>query len=394
METNETKKRFDLGPGAIAESSMDSNVRFLIFGNYGVSLVANSDEPKFILSSEEWLTIQCYVAKTLALPDTESKFKTYLGNGAPSDLTDFLQLMNVYKKMIEHVTDWQDNTFPSSVSLASDIYNYSLKVETYYNPILPLAEILVDNPDDQKTKDKLVAIFTILSQEANMHQEKAAMVANKVTAFANRTKEDLIELSGADGKSGLVKYYADKYGTASDEAKAIAKQIDETQEILEKANKEYNHDVVVASTTPCYVWFTVFGPIAAAIVAGIYGNKALKALDAIKAAEQKIKALQAEEQANINLLLILNTTNNGLIDISNSIDKALPVIQTIQGTWQAIADDLKNIIQTIHTNIEEALPIIMDLGVDSAIKSWKDVGKSADKYRQNAYITIKPSEAE
>lgn len=394
METIETKKRFDFGPRAIAESSMDSNVRFLIYGNYGVSLVANSDEPKFILSSEEWLTIQCYVAKTLALPNTESKFKTYLGNGAPSNLTDFSQLINVYNTMIMHVTEWQDNTFPSSVSLASDIYNYSLKVKTYYDPILPLAKILVDNPDDQKAKDKLVAILTILSQEARMRQEKATMVADKVKDFANRTKEDLIELSGADGKSGLVKYYADKYGTASENAKDIAKKITEMQDILKKANEEYNHDVVVASTTPCYFWVTPFGPIAAAIIAGVYGSKAVKALDAIKAAENKIKELQAEEQVNTNLLLILNTTNKGLIDISNAVDKALPLIQTIQGTWQSIADDLDDIIQTIHINIEKALPSIMEFGVEAAIQSWKEVGKSADKYRQNAYITIKPAEAE
>lgn len=392
METKEVKKKFDLGPGAIAKSSMDSNVRSLIFGNYDMAPVAKSDAPDFILSSEDWLAIQCYVIKTLALPNTEAKFRTFLGAGAPSDLTDFSQLINAYNKMNEHVTDWQDNIFPKSVSLASDIYNYSLKVEVYYAPILPLADILAKNPDDKNAKDKLVAILSTLSQLARDHQEKARTVADGVKDFANLTEKDQIELSGADGKSGLTKYYEDKYGATSDEARTITDNINAMQAILKKANDEYNHDVTVAATTPSYCWvMPPLGLIAAAIVAGIYGDKAVKALDSIRANEKRLKALQNEAQSNANLLLILNTTKKGLADICKAIDKALPLIQTIQGTWQGIADGLDDIVKTIHKNIEEALPIIMDMGVQSAIQSWKAVGKSADKYRQNAYITVKPA---
>lgn len=389
MKTKEEQKVMDLGPGMISESSMDESVRFLIFGNYDVTPVVASDESDFVLSSEEWLTIQCYVAKTLGLPNNEDKFRTFLGSGAPDDISDFTQLIGVYDKMIKHVTEWQDHTFPASVSLASDIYNYSMKVETYYTPILPLADILVVDPGNQKAKDKLSAILSTLSREARDHQVKAAEVAAKIKDFANRTLEDKIELSGNDGKSGLSKYYADKYGDTSENAKKLAKSISDMQAVLDKATEEYNHDVVVAATTPSYCWvLPPLGLVAAAIVAGIYGDKAVKALDNMRAAEKKIKELKDEERVNANLLLILNTTNTGLAEIVDAVNTALPLIQKIEGTWMSIADDLDAIVKIIEEDIQKALPIIMDLGVENAIKSWKAVGKAADKYRQNAYITI------
>ncbi len=370
-----TTTSLNLGPRAIAYSSVTNG-------------------KGFSLSSTEWIKIQVYVKEVLGLPTTLDDFKKTLGEGAPKDLSDFTKLITAYSDTHTHVNGWEKDTFPAIVSLASNVYNYALLVPTYYNPILPLAQKLIDNPEDKESKDKLTAILSVLSADAIKYKNNATSVADKIQTFAKLTENDQIVLSGSDGKGGYLKYYNDKYGSTSEESKSIIEDIKKQQKIIDDANAEYNYDVVVASTTPLYLvgtmWLDLFIPsiVAAVVVAGVYGDKATKALETVRAAEQQIKNLNEKEAADILLMTTLNTVDNSIYSLTSSLSKALPVIQTIEGAWKALADDLNAIIGTIKTNIQEALPIIMDLGVESAINEWTAVGKEADEYRHIAYITV------
>lgn len=370
-------KIFNIGPGAIAEPSQKGG-------------------PAFVLSSSDWYAIQSYVTNALSkeiMPHTEKDFRAFLGSAAPADLSDFDPLIGAYKNIFDHVTVWNDDTYPQSVSLASDIVAYARQAPTYYNPILPLAEKLTENPDDEKTKEKLQAILDVLINQADAYHSQAEEVFKKIKSFADQTAQDKVTLAGVDGEGGLYKYYNDKYGETSDEVKLLNDEIKAQQIVLDAANKEYEQDVVIAATTPTYAWIFPFGTIAAAVVAGIYGDKAVKALDRAKAAQKKINELTAELQVNANLMNSLNITIGSLDNNIDSISAALPIIQKIQGVWGGISDDLGNISALIKTNIQEALPIIMDLGVEAAIEQWKAVGKEAEAYRVNAYITVETKAA-
>jgi Bacillus haemolytic enterotoxin (HBL) len=367
--SNETAT-LNIGPGAIATPSTPG-------------------APGFALSATEWLAIQTYVIDALALPTTMDAFKAGLGSGAPSDLSDFQQLVTSYGNINSHVTTWQNDTFPASVSLASDIYSYAQQAPTYYNPILPLAQALTINPNDEQAKAELTAILGVLSTAATLNHDKAADVFTKIQTFANQTQADKTTLSGTDGKGGLQKYYNDKYGATSAEVTTLTEQLKGEQAILDAANAEYAHDVIVASTTPTYGWIFPFGTIAAAIVAGIYGDKAIKALERGNAAKQQIANMDAKLAADATLMIVINKAESGISNILDPLNAALPIVQKIQGIWGAIADDLGNIISLIKNNIQDALPIIMNLGVQASLNAWTAVGLEADAYRKNAYITVK-----
>ena len=370
MSTQENTTTSPIGPGAIAEPSVKG-------------------APAFSLSTTEWIAIQSYVINALDLPYNFEKFKKSLGSGAPSDLSDFTALIECYDGIHNHCTTWKDDTFPSSVNLATDIHSYAIKAPTYYNPILPLAKKLTDNPNDQEAKDKLSAILVALINSASQYEANAEEVARKVKAFADQTQNDQTILSGPNGDEGLFKYYFERYGSVSQEVIDLNKEIVAQQLVWESANAEYDHDVVVAATTPTYAWIFPFGTIAAAVVAGVYGDKAVKALDRARAAYAKIKELQDKLAADALLMMAINNAQSGMSAISDKLNRALPVIQKIQGVWGAIAGDLQNIVNLIKTDIQDALPIIMDLGVEAALNAWKSVGEEADQYRVNAYITVK-----
>lgn len=358
----------------------------------GPAVLADPGTPNgrpFLMSRTEWITVQTYVIDVLALPTTTDAFGKSLGPGAPSDLSDFKPLIGAYSTMRDHCEVWQNETFPATISLATDIANYgSSKAPVYYPPILKEANILTNDPNNAQAKQALTAILDNLSQQAKDYQTKAGAVAAAVKTFADQTQADRVTLVGTDGKGGLSKVYNDKYGATSQDVQDATKEIAAQKLVLKGANDEYNHDVVVAATSPTYAWVWPVGTIAAAVVAGIYGKRATEALDRARAAQSKINTLSDKLAADANLMVAINAAELGMNSIIQALSAALPVVQKIQGIWGAIAGDLDNIVNLIETDIRQALPVIMNLGVDEAVTAWKNVAAEANDYRVYANVTM------
>ena len=348
----------------------------------------------FLLSKSEWLSIQRFVNDGVMLPTDEAKFKASLGSGAQSDLSEFKPLIDVYVDINKNCSNWRDSIFPDSVDLASDIYNYGKNLApVYYPPISQLADDIDADPTNAKLKTKLKALLTKLSEEAQTRADKAAAVSKKVKDFANDTLDSKNQLVGADGKGGLNKIYDDKFGSASADVISLRSQIDDMNKLLKNLNDEYDHDVVVAATSPTYAWVWPIGTIAAAIVAGIYGDKAVKALDRIKSTQATLETLNSKLAADANLMITINQADIGLDNMVNKISDALPVLQKIQGIWGGLSSDLTAIVNIIDTNIDKVIPMLKSLGVDAAVKAWGNVANEANDYRVNAYIQVDNSAA-
>lgn len=363
---------YNIGPGALQSSN-------------------GSGSSSFLLSAAEWLAIQVYVNDALSLPTTDDAFRKSLGSAAPTDLTNFEPLIACYKDINSHCSDWQNTIFPTTVTLASDIYAYSQKASIYYAAINKEAQILVNDPNNADAQAALKAIIQNLATQASTYQGNANHVAAQITTFANNTSADRSTLLGPDGTGttqGLVKKYNDEYGSTSTEVKNLTDQLNSETTLLKTDTDEYNHDVIVAATTPTYAWIWPVGTIAAAIVAGIYGKRATDALDRMHADQDQINNLNAQLQADANLILNLNIAHTGMTQIASELTNALPIIQKIEGIWGAIANDLTSIGGIIQNDIAQALPIIMNLGVTEAIQAWQSVGNEANDYRVNAYITV------
>jgi hypothetical protein len=364
-----TTQTYSIAPGAIATAGTTGG-------------------PNFILSKTEWIAIQTYVNDALSLPTTLDQFRNSLGSGAPADLSDFTQLITAYATLNGHCSTWQTKTYPTTVSLASDIYEYGTnKVPVYYPAILTEAKILISDPTNADAIAALKAILDNLQTTANGYQTKAKAAADAIQTFANDTTADETTLIGPKGDAGLQKYYTDKYGATSAQVTQYTNELSGWKLSLVGDQAEYRHDVIVASTTPTYAWVWPFGTIAAAIVAGIYGHKAVEALDHIANDQKQINALQADLTADANLINAINMATGGISGITTALQAALPVVQKIQGIWQGISDDITAISKLIDTDIRQVPPIIMNLGVSEAVTAWYNVAQAANQYRVNAYVT-------
>jgi len=343
--------------------------------------------PRFILSKEEWLKIQVYVNNAQILPITDNEFRNSLGARSSFDLTDFEALINAYTLIYQHTGVWRDETFPRSVDLASQVYQYGTqKVPVYYPAISKLADELTALPGDKDLQQKMKATLESLRSTAQGYADEAEAVSLAVKTFADETQADKMTLVGRANEEGLRKYYNDTYGKMSKEVERLNKEIEAVQKVLEAINDEYDHDVIVAGTSATYVWVFPVGTIAAAVVAGVYGDKAVKALARARAAEKKIKKLNEKLAQNARLMIYLNNASLGIVSINNSLSDALPAIQKIQGVWAAMSSDLGQIVEIIDRDISEAIDVIKSLGVDEAMRAWQMVAAAANAYRLNAYV--------
>ena len=356
--------------------------------NIGPGALQTGATSPFVLSSADWYSIQTYVFDAIQLPTTLEGLRTYVKAEASFDMTPFQPLIDAYTLMNAHCATWQNTTFPASVTLADDIVHYNTKVPIYYGAINTEAQKLIANPNDTQAQQALAAILTNLSQQAATYQGNAKHVADLIQQFAIDSANDQNTLGGTDGKGGLVKKYNDEYGAQSDAVKELQKELQAKQLQLKAANAAYNHDMVVAATTPTYAWIWPFGTIAAAIVAGIYGKRATDDLMNARAAQNQINTIGGEIARDVNLMNAITFAEQGMGAILQALTRALPVIQKIQGAWAAISSDLSNVSTIITNDIQNALPVLMNLGVSEAISQWQTLSVEANGYRVNAYVTV------
>lgn len=355
----------------------------------GFASLSTQGKPNFLLSVPEWYTIQVYVSNGRTLPATEEAFKNSLGKGAPADLSIFKPLIDCYRDIKSHCEKWSSTTYPATVSLASTIYDYGKnKAPIYYGAIIKQADILTEDPGNERAKATLKGIFANLKQTAQDNSAKAKDVAAQVQEFLTQTQDHKKTLIGSDNKSGLRASYNNIYGDNGTKAQEYIKEIEDLRKVLDKATKEYDQAVVIASTTPTYAWIPYLGWIASAVIAGVYGKMATDALDRINATRAKIEASTNQLIAATNLSLSLENARIGLNNIADSLQAALPNLEKVNGAWKAIADDMGNIEAMIERDIFQVIPLMMSLGVEEAIVAWEALALKAESFRMNAYITL------
>ncbi|MBX3085176.1 MAG: alpha-xenorhabdolysin family binary toxin subunit A [Anaerolineae bacterium] len=355
--------------------------------NLGPSgLTADVDTP-FILQKEEMLQLQCYVEAGVALPTALPAFGTAIKAAAGSDLSQFQPLVDEYTKIKDQCTKWKRETFPQTVSLASDIVQYNFHVPSYYNALQTTAEQVDQDANDEVAKNRLRAIIQRLAKEAKERADNAQRVIEAISEFEISLDDSLSRIQALD------KGYEDKLQLNDDQITSLQTDIANTQKEVDSLKDDYDHYVVVAATTPTYAWIFPWGFIPGVVVAGVYGDRAVKALNAIETAENRQKALEADLQTKLATKLLLGYADNNVDSLVAVMKPAKEVVAKIHGVWGAIADDLNDLHDKVESELNEVIAFITSINVPGYIDAWKEIAAKADHYRQVAYIDVKPAAA-
>lgn len=370
----------------------------------------------FTMSSASWLALQTYLHNTASLPTTltalrgkmnhtsssgsssTSSTSSNTSGGAPTDMSDFQKLVDLYANMHAQSADFTGSLYPSVVSLASDVYHYAEAVPEYYAGLQELIKQLSATPaptgEALKTiQTNLIAVLDQLADKIQPFITRAGTVKNDLNKFVSTLNGYLTTLGSnapsPDG-SGYWKYYHTEYGSNSAQVKKLTANIATQSANLHQYQAEYNHDVVVAATTPTYGWFYPFGTLAAVVTASVYGARATKAKHEIEATTTLIQSLTAEEQADANLMNDLNLVTTQVEQVHSAGETAISILEGMEGNWSAIASDLSNLSNLLKTDFEGTCGFLLQLDLNTAINDWKNLQREADVYRTNAFITVNP----
>lgn len=352
----------------------------------GLTHVVNGKE-RFILDSEDNLTLQNYLREGMALPSSDDAMKAtfYLND---DQLKDFKDLQKAFGDIKNHCTIFHDVTYKDTVNLASDIVHCSFEIEGYLGNIIDLVNLFLDgNLSEESAESQISGLLELLIKNIGKYAETGQKVSKSVDDFANETKADDVSMNGSSTTPGLAKIYTDKYGLNNEDIKKLNDDIKEATRELEETTKKYNHDVVVAATTPTYVWVYPFGTIPAAIVAGVYGKRATDAYKKMKDLEEEIKTKTQELQQKTALIAGLALATQQTKEIGDLIKAAIKPIEQIQNCWNSLSSDLSDILKTVQVDIKEAALAIKKVPAQIAIDKWKDVADLANDYRNRAFIT-------
>lgn len=354
--------------------------------NIGPNGLISEENNRFLLSDSIFIDVQTYVEAGISLPITEDEFQGRLGIHK-EDVAEFKDLISIYNAIYEECNYFKNTTYPMTVNLASDIVHYNTKVPTYYGDLLKIIDLLQSGKiSEELGMKKVEAILNNLVNTAKVYSDNASTAKEKVTLFVDETKKNKNNLEPLNEK------YKKEYESQGGYIQQYLKEIETCTNDIKYWNDKYKYDVTVAATTPTYAWVFPFGTIAAATVAGVYGKRATDDLNQVHKLQEELTKAEGELKKAINLTADLNLASNSIDEIIDKAEKAIPLLEKMQGIWGAISSDLENIITILNEDVRKAEIVIKELGVYEAIDAWKAVSEIADNYRLNAYISVRSEE--
>lgn len=350
-----------------------------------------NDDGNYILQNQDVYDLLKYVYCGVLLPVTEDAYKARLNISV--DVMDKLSgvispLVKAYASTQDHCQAFKDTTYPTIVSLASDVYHYAQNAggdakDSYYGNIFSSIRALAD-ATTQKEQEKLTAtingLVDVQVSAITKLQKRSKQTVADLRTFEGQTRGDqsiMKERSNAvDAK------LTEQVGSLDD----LENKLQQYRDELKSDQVAYEHDKIVACTTPTYAWLGLIGLITASTIAGIYGKKAVKMANRIDEVNKLIKGYEGKIKDETVVLADLKAIDADLGKVLALIDPTIAVIEKMMGVWSAIADDLNNLREMVNTDVRTANAAISTIVDNKLTKKWDALAKSVDKYRKAAFV--------
>ncbi len=287
-----------------------------------------------------WHQLQVYATWSERLPVEESDFKALMG-ASPVGYSFFPPLQEGNKMIAKASSEFLRSTYDEIVNVSNDLLSFAENVSPNHNKILLTVKELLE----AGAASDAVTLLTDLQDMAKANAETAGTLQKKLSGYKD-------VLSQAIGKFDIAKTSLEK-DSKTNKAELDKLMGDEKVEgslaYLEKKIKdfraEYDHYVIVASTTPTYAWVWPFGPIAATIVAGIYGDKAVKKLKELEEAIDKAAKAHVAANAAYQARTIYDVSSEGRKNAQTFTSLAISNLGIVQTAWGDVVKHLGEILK-------------------------------------------------
>lgn len=367
-----------------------------------------SAPPLFCLFTQDWITLQTFIAQTLQLPITTGDFEAKYGQfadeqevkncviamqGVQALSTDFGDPMALLNQLATNPAVLQTDVAPTQLYLhivwfATKLY----QTATTFNQTLGQLMTILNSVPPAQLPQTLSAILTgpggLQSSAAEMVVLANALIKD-LAQFNLKLKPKTDVLSDYTAKSST--FYQDVVNAVGQDAKDVTTYQDEAD-----AAFKLWRDLTISAVTTSVGLVVLTGGMAlpvAAVAAGVLGDQAKKARDAYDDACHKRDAAAADKQKKMALQNDLGAFNRQMGPVNIAADNFLNSLQRVAGVWTNIGSDLDYIARNFTVDKFDGLPAWRDaMMLDSATQDWQTIAAKANEYTANSLVTFKVSQ--
>jgi hypothetical protein len=362
-----------------------------------------SSPPLFCLFTQDWITMQTFIAQALQLPITTGNFQEKYGTFADEDQVegcvaamkavqglsaDFGDPGALVKELAQNPAILQSPTAPAQlyvhiVWFATKLY----QTATTFNQTLgQLLTILNSVPPDQLQ----ATVTQILTGQGGLQSSAVSMVTlandliSDLAKFIQKLTPATNTMSDYTAKSS--QFYQDVVNAVGQDAK----DVEAFQEAADAAFKLWRDLTISAITTSVGVLVLTGGlawPVSA-VLGGVLGDQAKKARDAYDNACSQRDAAAADEKKKMDLQNDLGAFNKQMAPVNQAAQNFMNDLQKVAGVWTNIGSNLAYIAQNFTPAQFENLPAWRDaMLLDNATQDWQTIAAKADEYTANSLVT-------
>jgi hypothetical protein len=339
-----------------------------------------------------WHYLQVFSVWGLRIPFSEDTLKSTLAMDNPGQYPFFPTMLEGNQKVHDACSIFYTNVFPGVIKVGRNLLNTANDISPNDGDIFG---VLIQMLDDKEFDGALELIKDMqATTQENIDQ------ADKVQSDLGDFSAALVEAQGIlntsnDQLQADSKTSQDAIDKAQGGAE-VAGSLANLQQMIDSTKKEYDHNVVVASTTVTYAWVAPpVGIVAAAVVAGVYGDKAVKALNALDEWNAKFAAENAALGTALKSNQIQKLAQSSLTETINANNAAISQTTIVKNAWEGILNSLNIVGNKVlnMTKITDEAEVLKTTALVKAYakqagKAWESIVPPLKELTTNPYIVV------
>ena len=359
----------------------------------------NGPNPKTPTLRENWIYLQIYATYGLRLPNTAGALQTILNLTAneAAGYAWFNGMYQAYNVLNESSKYFLNDIFNKMTSLGTGLKSYATDVAGEDSTFTLISSMVKPTDGSDPDLDSALDILSDLKSTAKTNADLAAAIKVNLATYKGKIVD-------AQGKMNAVKKQIDSDDRTSqatidklDGGKDVMGSIKQMKDMLDTDKAEYKHDVIVASTTVTYAWVFPAGTIAAAVVAGVFGKRAVDMADTIDKLEGQISDAEAKEKIAISTQNTVTLAQDSLDSALKHTDVAIEKTTAIENSWNDMSAGLDYISKKISSSIKGKTGTERLAGVNSVVyfmkkaqEKWTTIQPTINQMVTDPYITVSP----
>ena len=368
----------------------------------------DAKKPLFALFTQDWITLQCFIQQTLALPITQGDFETKYGKGFSDEqqVKDVITAMKniqglsasfgdpatLVKQLANDPSILQTPTAPDKIYthivwFADKLFHAA---KSYNQTLASFMEML--NPANCGSPEQCLEVLKELLTGPGGLQSTAEDMVSKANALIQVLAQ--FELDLDPSVTTMTQYTADDSNFYNEVVNLVgqdAQDIKKYRKAAKKAHKEWVDYTIAATTTSIGVLVFSVGlawPAAAALGGGL-GAAAAAARKAYDEAEKNLHKAEKDKKKKMLLQHDLGALNDQMPDSTNAATAFKKTLQQVLGAWTNISNNISYISTTFTVDqIKDLSSAMQALKLHQATEDWQAIATASEEYTSQSLVSF------